>query len=399
LTVFPAAARTVLPMTTNRTLLAVDGNSLAHRAYHALSSSNLHDRKGRPSWAIKGFFSLLLGVVDRVDPSAIVIGFDDPNSSVRKTALPDYKAQRGEKNDTLRSQLAAIPEVLTAAGFKVVIPDGLEADDVTASAGQWAAQAGWNCVIATSDRDAFAHISNTTSVLRIINGGIENSPLLNEERFFTMNGIRPDQYLDYAALRGDTSDNLPGVRGIGPKTASKLLFEMGSMDLVWADLKSGGAGIAAAAGKACVTKLRAEGAYDAWKRNTEIMSAVMLEPSVTLADPSTPGHLPLVEKPLTAALMDYDLRSIANAARQRLTAAQPPAPQIAPTPTQGEWAPPLEEPPYDPMYDSAYAPPSSEPAWSDSDHRQPAPARHSEPEPAGVGSGGGLHPAAYISGF
>jgi 5'-3' exonuclease len=384
-------------MDTNRTLLAVDGNSLAHRAYHALSSSNLHDRKGRPSWAIKGFFSLLLGVADRVDPSAIVVGFDDPNSSVRKTALPDYKAQRGEKDDALRSQLAAIPAVLTAAGFKVVIPDGLEADDVTASAGQWAAQAGWNCVIATSDRDAFAHISSTTSVLRIINGGIENSPLLNEDRFYTMHGIRPGQYLDYAALRGDTSDNLPGVHGIGPKTASKLLFEMGSMDLVWADLEAGGAGIAAAAGKACVTKLRAEGAFAAWKRNTEIMSAVMLEPSVNLAEPGTPGHLPLVEKPLTAALMDYDLRSIANAARQRLTVTEAPAPQVAPAPPAADWAPPLEEPPYHPMYDSSYAPSSGEPAWSDSDHGQPAPERR--PEPATAGSGGGLHPAAYVSGF
>ena len=108
---------------------------------------------------------------------------------------------------------------------------------MSASAAAWAEREGWQCVVITSDRDTFAHLSATTRVLRLIDGGIHGSPLLDPARLFTMYGVAAEHYLDYAALRGDASDNLPGVAGIGEKSAALLLAGMGSMQEVWADIE------------------------------------------------------------------------------------------------------------------------------------------------------------------
>src|SRR5205085_9167668 len=109
--------------------------------------------------------------------------------------------------------------------------------DVSASAAAWAEREGWQCVVVTSDRDTFAHLSDTTRVLRLIDGGIHGSPLLDPQRLHTMYGVAAAHYLDYAALRGDASDNLPGVRGIGEKSAALLLSTVGPMEAVWADVE------------------------------------------------------------------------------------------------------------------------------------------------------------------
>ena len=204
-------------------LLAIDGNSLVHRAFHSQAATGLRAPDGRPLWAIRGLLTQLVAAVERVGPAAVVVGFDDPDTSVRKDKWPQYKAGRVDKLDTLVCQLREAVEVLRAMGVAVVVPPGLEADDVLASAARFAREAGGETVIATSDRDAFALIDDTTRVLRIINGGVDASPLLTPSRFMTMQGITPAQYRDFAALRGDPSDNLPGVRGFGPKTAGRLL--------------------------------------------------------------------------------------------------------------------------------------------------------------------------------
>src|SRR5690606_37490217 len=129
----------------------------------------------------------------------------------------------------LVTQLALAVDVFWSAGLHVVIPDGLEADDVLASAASAAAAAGWHTVVCTSDRDAFALVTDTTSVLRIINGGVEASPVLTPERLRIILGIDPWQYRQYAAMRGDASDNLTGIRGIGEKTGVALLAAFGSV--------------------------------------------------------------------------------------------------------------------------------------------------------------------------
>ena len=218
-----------------RTLLAVDGNSLLHRSFHSSARTGFRTSDGRPMWAVRGLLSQLAAAVDRTCADAVVVGFDDPAASVRRQRWPSYKAHRGAKPATLEQQLDAAVEVLRAMGVVVAVPAGLEADDVLASAAAYARAVGARTVVATSDRDSFSLIDDNTRMLRILNGGVEASPMLDPQRLEMVTGVRPDQYLDFAALRGDVSDNLPGVPGIGPKTAARLLAEFGSAAAAFED--------------------------------------------------------------------------------------------------------------------------------------------------------------------
>lgn len=204
-------------------LMAVDGNSLLHRAHHAHEHSGQRDAAGRPTWALRGLVSLIGSAAGRLTPDAVVVGLDCPGELVRKGEYPAYKAGRREKTPDLVDQLGEVAGLLSAAGFPVVQHDGWEADDVLASAAARARAGGWRCTVVTSDRDAFALIDDTTSVLRVIAGGIDASPLLTPARLPLLCGVEAGQYRDYAAIRGDVSDNLPGALGIGAKTAAKLL--------------------------------------------------------------------------------------------------------------------------------------------------------------------------------
>lgn len=330
-------------MTDKPTLMAVDGNSLLHRAYHALSGTGLRDDSGRPTWAVKGMWSLLCSAAMRVRADAIVIGFDDSTRSMRRERNPDYKGTRSEKAPELVSQLALCPETLRAAGLAVCVIDGLEADDVTATAAVRGSEAGWHTVIVTSDKDAFGHISDTTSVLRILNGGVEASPMLTPGRLEIMIGIGPGQYLDYAALRGDASDNLPGVYGIGEKTARKLLSGFGTMEALWADRDASGERIVGLAGRSVLHKLSTDVAYDAWARSRLMMSAVTnFDLGLDLAGRTGPGMLPLTEAPLRAALAEVNLTSVLGPALNALTGftAASPTPQIPGTSAATSAAPP-----------------------------------------------------------
>jgi len=203
--------------------MAVDGNSLLHRAHHAHEHSQQRDSAGRPVWALRGLVSSIGGAAARLTPDAVVIGFDCAGDARRKGEYPAYKAGRREKRADLVEQLEAAPELLRAAGFPVVQHEGWEADDVLASATALARRDGWRSTVVTSDRDSFALIDATTSVLRVITGGIDASPLLTAARLPAACGVEAGQYRDYAAMRGDVSDNLPGVLGVGAKTAAKLL--------------------------------------------------------------------------------------------------------------------------------------------------------------------------------
>ncbi|MGL5861388.1 MAG: 5'-3' exonuclease, partial [Phycicoccus sp.] len=149
---------------------------------------------------------------------------------------PAYKAGRPDKPADLATQLADAPALLHEAGFAVVQHEGWEADDVLASAARLARGHGWRCMVVTSDRDAFALVDDSTSLVHVTSGGLEASPLLTPELLYAAYGVRPDQYRDYAALRGDASDNLPGAPGIGPSTAARLLAAFGTLDEVHAAL-------------------------------------------------------------------------------------------------------------------------------------------------------------------
>jgi DNA polymerase-1 len=248
----------------------------------------------------------ILEAIDQFAPDAVLFGFDDRTSSVREDVYPAYKAGRAEKDATLVDQLERGAALLEALGLRTVTPAGLEADDVSASAAGWAEERGWDCVIITSDRDAFAHISDRTRVLRLITGGIGGSPLLNPARLRAMYGIAAEHYLEYAALRGDASDNLPGVPGIGEKTAPVLLAQMGSMQAVWADIDHcDGATLVATLDSYCeeeglrrigaglLKRLTDPGARERFDFNVSIMSGRTVDLGLTPEVPGTPGLLPL----------------------------------------------------------------------------------------------------------
>jgi DNA polymerase-1 len=275
-----------------RTLLAVDGNSLLHRAFHASARSGFRTSDGRPMWAVRGLLSQLVAAVDRVSADVVVVGFDDRSASVRRDRWPTYKAHRSPKPDTLHQQLDAAVDVLRGLGVVVVIPPGLEADDVLASVAAYAPTVGARTVVATSDRDSFALIDEHTRMLRILNGGVDASPLLDADRLEMVTGVRPDQYLDYAALRGDTSDNLPGVHGFGPKTAARLLAALDSAQAAFDDAASGGERCRAAVGAALAQTLATERAREVWQLNCQAMTMVA---DADLALEGGAGCLPLDE--------------------------------------------------------------------------------------------------------
>ena len=276
-------------------ILAVDGNSLVHRTYHAAAASaSVTTGQGEALWAVRGLLGQLVAGVERVGADAVIVGFDDPDASERRVQWPQYKEQRGEKAQCLVDQLLLAGEALRQLGVAVCVPTGLEADDVLASTAAYAPTVGASTVIMTSDRDSFALIDEHTSVLRILNGGVEASPVLTPSRLPLMIGIDGSQYRDYAALRGDPSDNLPGVHGIGPKTASKLLCALGSAQAAFDDLDAGGTRVEDAIGKAAARRLAAPGAREAWALNCAVMTMrTDLEVGLDLAGRTGPGLLPL----------------------------------------------------------------------------------------------------------
>ncbi|QBR91492.1 5'-3' exonuclease [Nocardioides euryhalodurans] len=288
-------------------LLVVDAPSLLHRNHHARAHTRAVDRAGRPVWALHGMLRQIIESIDGFAPDAVVFGLDDRTASVRRDLYPDYKAGRAEKHPELVDQLERAGALLDALGMATVTPPGLEADDVNASGAAWARLRGWNCVIITSDRDAFSHISDHTKVLRLIDGGIHGSPLLDPRRLRAMYGVAAENYLAYAALRGDASDNLPGVDGIGEKTAAALLEIAGSMQAVWADIDHDEGRTVAAAldswadeqggrrlGARVVGHLSAPGARQRYDFNVALMTGREdLDLGLTPDVPGSPGLLPL----------------------------------------------------------------------------------------------------------
>jgi 5'-3' exonuclease len=283
-------------------ILAIDGNSLVHRSFHAQARTGQLTDDGRPTWAVRGLLMQLVAAVDRIRPNAVVIGFDDPDASARRERWPEYKAHRVDKLETLVDQLTAAVAVMRELGVCVVVPAGLEADDVLASTAAFARRVAARTVIVTSDRDAFALIDDTTRVLRIINGGVDASPLMTADRLELLLGIRPEQYRDFAALRGDPSDNLPGVRGVGPRTAARLLQQLGSAQRAFDDLDA----VRVALGAGVAARLAADGARAAWQRNCQVMT---MHPDVPIDLDLTggPGVLPLADDAVRRAFAEQHL--------------------------------------------------------------------------------------------
>jgi 5'-3' exonuclease len=239
-------------------LLAVDGNGLAHRAYHGVGGAG-----APPAAAAERVLTMLARVADQTRPTACVIGFDDPVASLRRQLHPAYKSARPPKDDALVELLVALPELLASLGFTVVTPAGLEADDVLGSAAALASARQAACALATGDQDAFALVSPTVQVWYLLGGRIQRvSPSWLRERY----GVGPGAYPALAALRGDASDCLPGVKGIGAVTAARLLTAFGDVEAALA----APAAVARLLGSWVAEALVA--GHDTYQRNRELMA-------------------------------------------------------------------------------------------------------------------------------
>jgi DNA polymerase-1 len=217
------------------TLALLDGHSLAYRAFYALPS-DMATSAGQVTNAVFGFTSMLIKLLGDEHPDALAVAWDVRAPTFRKEQYPEYKAQRESPPDLFASQLPLIDEVLDALGVTQLRVPGFEADDVIATLADQAREQGWTVLIVTGDRDSFQLIDEDVTVLytrRGISDTVHADAGYIEDRY----GIRPDQYCDYAALRGDSSDNLPGVPGVGEKTATKLIAGYGDLDGVFAHLE------------------------------------------------------------------------------------------------------------------------------------------------------------------
>ena len=212
------------------TFLAVDGNSLMHRAFHALP---LMDADGVYTNAVHGFLSMLLKAVQELSPRYIAVAFDLPVPTFRHTAYADYKAGRRAMPDELRPQFPVIREILQAMKLGVLTAEGYEADDILGTLSRECREKGLDCVLLTGDRDALQLVGDGTRVL-FTRKGITESTLFDPAGVKEYFGVTPEQVTDWKGLMGDASDNIPGIPGVGEKTAVKLLSEYGTLENVLA---------------------------------------------------------------------------------------------------------------------------------------------------------------------
>ena len=214
-------------------LLLLDGNSLTYRAFYAVPP-DMATRSGQPTGAVFGFTSMLINLVRDHRPDAIAVCFDRPEPTFRHEAAPHYKAHRDETPDTLIDQLGLVRQVLESLSIPAVDCAGFEADDLLATLAAEASGRGDDVLIVSGDRDVYQLVADPHVRVLYNRRGVTDYALYDEAGIAERTGVTPDLYVQYAALRGDPSDNLPGVPGVGEKTAAKLLNKYGSTEALLA---------------------------------------------------------------------------------------------------------------------------------------------------------------------
>lgn len=210
------------------TLMLLDGNSLAFRAFYALPAENFKTQGGLTTNAVYGFTAMLINLLRDEQPSHIAAAFDVSRQTFRKEKYPEYKEGRSATPDEFRGQIDITKEVLVALGITVLAEDGFEADDIIATLATQAEDAGYRVLVVTGDRDSLQLVSDDVTVLYPVKG-VSELTRFTPEAVQAKYGLTPEQYPDFAALRGDPSDNLPGIPGVGEKTATKWIVEHGSL--------------------------------------------------------------------------------------------------------------------------------------------------------------------------
>lgn len=218
-------------------LMIIDGNSIINRAFYGVRPLNAPD--GRPTNAVYGFLAILQRLLDEENPDSLCVAFDLPAPTFRHERYEGYKAQRKPMPEDLAAQLGTMKDVLDAMGVPRLEAEGWEADDILGSVAAADEALGWETVIVTGDKDSFQLITPLTRVLHVKTArGKTETISYDEGRFFEEYGIAPPRMVDLKALMGDASDNIPGVPGVGEKTALELLRRAGSLDAVYASLDS-----------------------------------------------------------------------------------------------------------------------------------------------------------------
>lgn len=221
-------------MSDKKTLILIDGHALAFRQFFALERTAMKNSENQPTWAVYGFFKAIFDLLEKIHPDFIAVAFDVGRQTFRVEKYEEYKAQREAMPDTLRSQIGVICEGLQAFDIPIYTKEGFEADDVIGTISRIASENGHNTLILTGDQDSFQLIDKEGTVKVLIPSKGE---LLEYDwnKVYEKLGVYPNQITDYKGLRGDTSDNIPGVKGIGEKTAQKLLNRYPNLEAVLAD--------------------------------------------------------------------------------------------------------------------------------------------------------------------
>ena len=212
-----------------RTFAVIDGNSLMHRAFHAVPPT-MNAPDGRPTNAIFGFLNMFLKMIDAFNPDGVVVAFDKGKPRVRMEMLPQYKAQRPPMDPDLHAQFPMIKELLAALNVPILQSEGWEGDDILGTMARLGEQAGCDMLLVTGDRDMYQLVTEHVNVVSTRKGLSDVAIMTPESVDDLYHGITPALVPDFYGLKGDTSDNIPGVPGIGPKKASALIAQYGSLD-------------------------------------------------------------------------------------------------------------------------------------------------------------------------
>lgn len=220
-----------------KTLILIDGHALAYRQFFALERTAMKNSENQPTWAVYGFFKSIFDLLSKIHPDYIAVAFDVGRRTFRTEKFEEYKANREAMPDTLRSQLGVICEGLEAFEIPIITKEGFEADDIIGTISKTASEKGHNTLILTGDQDSFQLVDKNGSVKVLIP---TKGELLEYDwnKVYEKLGVYPDQVTDYKGLRGDTSDNIPGIKGIGEKTAQKLLSRYKTLEDVLADCEN-----------------------------------------------------------------------------------------------------------------------------------------------------------------
>ena len=216
-------------MTTEEKLVLVDGSSYLFRAYHGLPP--LLSSKGEPTGAIYGVVNMLRKLLKQYPSSHVAVIFDPKGRTSRYSLYSEYKANRSEAPEDLIAQIQPLHAIIKGMGFPLIVVDGYEADDVIGTLTKQAEQRGWQVVISTGDKDMAQLVNEQVALVNTM-----TDTVLDVDGVMQKFGVRPDQIIDYLSLIGDTSDNIPGVPGVGDKSALAMLQNLGGLDQIFGNL-------------------------------------------------------------------------------------------------------------------------------------------------------------------